>query len=172
MKEYVEQGIEDDEALSSDSLSYEEDVENVVSEEESVPEEESAPEELTAIDSEEGEIEEGIEVPDEEVIEPEFVQNAQEEVIQDSGSELSQTSENDYNEQFAQILESLNSLQGDVSLDDVNENLISIDANMEQLHKDMVAYDRNFKFHSRLEIGLLVAVWGSLIIYFAFSKLL
>ena len=100
------------------------------------------------------------------------MENAQEEVMQDSRSETEQTAETDYSEQFAQIFESLNSLQGDVSLDDVNENLISIDANMEQLHKDMVAYDRNFKFHSRLEIGLLVAIWGSLIIYFAFSKLL
>lgn len=163
-EEYVEQGIEDDEALSGDSLSYEEASEDVI--------EESASEDLTAEDSVEGEVEEGIEVPDEEVIEPEFVENAQEEVMQDSRSETEQTAETDYSEQFAQILERLNSLQGDVSLDDVNENLISIDANMEQLHKDMVAYDRNFKFHSRLEIGLLVAVWGSLIIYFAFSKLL
>ena len=162
--EYIEQGIEDNEALSSDSLSYEEASEDVV--------EESAPEDLTAADSGEGEVEEGIEVPDENITEPEFVENAQEEVMQDSRSETEQTAETDYSEQFAQILESLNSLQGDVSLDDVNENLISIDANMEQLHKDMVAYDRNFKFHSRLEIGLLVAVWGSLIIYFAFSKLL
>ena len=162
--EYIEQGIEDNEALSSDSLSYEEASEDVI--------EESAPEDLTAADTGEGEVEEGIEVPDENITEPEFVENAQEEVMQDSRSETEQTAETDYSEQFAQILESLNSLQGDVSLDDVNENLISIDANMEQLHKDMVAYDRNFKFHSRLEIGLLVAVWGSLIIYFAFSKLL
>lgn len=163
-EEYVEQGIEDDEALSGDSLSYEEASEDVI--------EDSAPEELTAAESGEGEIEEGIEVPDEELTESDFVENAQEEVMQDSRSETEKTEETDYSEQFAQILESLNSLQGDVSLDDVNENLISIDANMEQLHKDMVAYDRNFKFHSRLEIGLLVAIWGSLIIYFAFSKLL
>ena len=163
-EEYVEQGIEDVEALSGDSLSYEEASEDVI--------EESAPEDFTAADSGEGEVEEGIEVPDEEVIEPEFVENAQEEVPQVTGSETEQVEEKDYDEQFAQIIDSLNSLQGDVSLDDVNENLISIDANLEQLHKDMVALDRNFKFHSRLEVGLLVAIWGSLIIYFAFSKLL
>lgn len=163
-EEYVEQGIEDNEEFSSGSLSYEETSEDVI--------EDSAPEELAAAESGEGEIEEGVEVPDEELIEPVFVEDAQEEVVQETGSETDQVVENDYNEQFAQIIESLNSLQGDVSLNDVNDNLISIDSNIDQLHKDMLALDRNFKFHSRLEIGLLVAIWGSLIIYFAFSKLL
>ena len=163
-EEYVEQGIENDEALSSDSLSYEEASEDVI--------EDSAPEELTAAESDEGEVEEGIEVPDEEVIEPEFLENAQEEVVQESRSDTEQVQEYDYSQQLEQILDSLNSMQGDLSLSDINENLINIDANVDALNRNIIAMDRNIKFHSRLEVGLLVAIWGSLLMYIAFSKLL
>lgn len=163
-QEYVEQGVEDIETFSNDSLSSSETSEDVI--------EESAPEEFSAVDSGEGEVEEGIEVPDEEVIEPEFVENAQEEIPQETGSETEQAEENDYSQQLAQILESLDSLQGDVSLNDLNENLISIDSNVDALNRNLIAMDRNIKFHSRLEVGLLVAIWGSLLMYIAFSKLL
>lgn len=165
-EEYVEQGIEDVQALSSDSLPYEEVTEDVTIEED------SAPEDFSAAESEEGDLEEGIEVPDEEITEPQLVENAEEgqEIISDQ--ERAEGTSQDYSVQLEQIINDLESLQGDVTLDDINENLISIDANLDSLNRNVVALDRNIKFHSRLEVGLLVAIWGSLLIYIAFSKLL
>lgn len=175
---YIEEGIESNsESFESDleSETISEDIEN-----ESVEEESAAPGESidspSASDSEEildenGDIEEGIEegeeIPDE--VEPlEIVQN--DEV---SGAEQvrSETPAIDYSVQLAQIYEELQTIEGNINFDDINENLISIDSNMELVHRDLVALDRNNKFHSRLEIGLLVAIWGSLIIYIAFSKI-
>ena len=193
---FIEEGIESDaEYLDSDleSKTFSEDIKNEFVEEDSAthgesidspsaPESEEGdeykpdfsaeinfPDEM--IDGEDSEIEEGIEegeeVPDE--YEPsEIVQN--DEV---SGTEQvrSETTTIDYSLQLAQIYEELQTIEGNIDYEDINENLISIDSNIEILHKDLIAMDRNNKFHSRLEIGLLVAIWGSLIIYIAFSKI-
>lgn len=175
---YIEEGIESaSESFESDlePETLSEDIENESVEEESAALGESI-DSPSAYDSEEiidenGDIEEGIEegeeVPDE--IEPsEIVQNDE---VSGSGQVRSETPNIDYSVQLAQIYDELQTIEGTINYDDINENLISIDSNMELVHRDMVAMDRNNKFHSRLEIGLLVAIWGSLIIYIAFSKI-
>lgn len=175
---YIEEGIESaTESFESDmdNQTLSEDIENESVEEESVESDESidSPSETESEEvlEENGDIEEGIEdgeeVPDE--VEPlEVVQNDE---VSGAEQDRSETPITDYSMQLAQIYEELQTIEGNIDFDDINENLISIDSNIEILHKDMVAMNRNNMFHSRLEIGLLVAIWGSLIIYIAFSKI-
>ena len=175
---YIEEGLEGSSEYFESGMESEETIENIendpIQEDSAVPGESidspSASESEEVIE-ENGDIEEGIEegeeVPDE--VEPiEIVQN---EEVSDVGQVRSETPTVDYSVQLAQIYEELQTIEGNINFDDINENLISIDSNMELVHRDLVAIDRNNKFHSRLEIGLLVAIWGSLIIYIAFSKI-
>lgn len=175
---YIEEGIESGTESFEFDLEFEETSENIENDpiqEDSVASGESidspsASESEEVIeeneDIEEG-IEEGEEVPDED--EPlEIVQNDE---LSGEEQVRSETPTIDYSLQLAQIYEELQTIEENINFDDINENLISIDSNMELVHRDLVAMDRNNKFHSRLEIGLLVAIWGSLIIYIAFSKI-
>lgn len=175
---YIEEGIESaSESFESDleSETLSEDIENESVEEDSAADGESidspSASESEEVIEENGDIEEGIEEGEEVPDESEPLENVQNDGISGVEQLRSETPTIDYSVQLAQIYEELQTIEGNINFDDINENLISIDSNMELVHRDLVAMDRNNKFHSRLEIGLLVAIWGSLIIYIAFSKI-
>lgn len=157
-----EENLDDSEIIEEDSFSYPSDVSGEL--------------------SESGDIEEGIEVGEEELaeepaetpdeIEPqEFVQNDENVGSIRSGSEPASSQNPDYSQQFAQIIADLEDLQGDTNLEYINENITAINDNLETLNSNLVNLSNNQNFQSRIEVGLLVAIWASLIIYIAFSKI-
>lgn len=161
-----EENIDDSEIIEEDSFSYPSDVSGELSQSGDIEEGIEAGEE----DPVEEPVEEPAETPDE--IEPqEIVQNDENVDSLRSGSETAASQNPDYSQQFAQIIADLEDLQGDTNLEYINENITAINDNLETLNSNLVNLSNNQNFQSRIEVGLLVAIWASLIIYIAFSKI-
>lgn len=125
-------------------------------------------------------IEEGIEedqeitdseIPDNEDLNDEIVQNVQNDNSKESGSSQEETVNIDYSVQLAEINENLEDLQTDKTLNDIYDQLEEIQSQIEVQNDSIISLSNNISFAFRLQTGILVAVWASLIIYIAFSKI-
>ena len=120
---------------------------------------------------EEGEESEELEIPDNEVLNDEIVQDLQNDNSNASGSSFDQSAIIDYSVQLAQINEYLEDLQTDKTLNDIYNQLEDIETLIEVQNDNIVKLSNNISFAFRLETGVLVAVWASIIAYIAFSKI-
>lgn len=123
-----------------------------------------------------GEVEEGIEQPDDFDSEFDFeltelVQNAEEMTAQQSGSDQTEA---DYSVQLAQIydkLESLETISGYYDIDDIYDQMEVMNSTLADINRNIYLSSQNAALSSKLQVGILISLWGSIIAYIAFSKI-
>lgn len=83
----------------------------------------------------------------------------------------SEASSSDYSVQIAQIIDKLTDAYGDTSLEDIRLELVDLNDNQQKMNENLITIGQNAVVIGRVQVGILLSIWASIIIYIAFSKL-
>lgn len=109
-----------------------------------------------------------VEEPDSAYQSSDIVESADNVDAVETGSEVSSS---DYSVQIAQIIDKLTDTYGDTSLEDIRLELVDLNDNQQKMNENLITIGQNAVVIGRVQVGILLSIWASIIIYIAFSKL-
>lgn len=109
-----------------------------------------------------------VEEPDSAYQSSDIVESADNVDAVETGSEVSSS---DYSVQIAQIIDKLTDAYGDTSLEDIRLELVDLNDNQQKMNENLITIGQNAVVIGRVQVGILLSIWASIIIYIAFSKL-
>ena len=100
------------------------------------------------------------------------MQDAQQDDLSETRSGTQETQNIDYSQQLAQIQSDIEDLIDAQDINsDIYDKLSDLNTEVGDLNDNILTLSSNISFAFRLQTGILVALWASLIAYIAFSKI-